>query len=97
MKIANVDDIPEGKAKTILLENGDEIALFKINGKIFALDNACPHMGGPLGEGEVEMCFVTCPWHGYQFDVTTGECRNVPGYQATCIKIEVRGNEIHLV
>src|SRR5437016_4139354 len=52
--------------------NGREIALFKINGNIHALDNACSHAGGPLCQGTVAGPVVTCPWHGSKFDVTTG-------------------------
>lgn len=96
MKIANVSEIPEGRGTTVLLDNGDEIALFKVNGKVFALENACPHMGGPLGEGEVEFGCVICPWHGYQFDITNGKCTNVTGYQATPVDIEVKGDEVFL-
>ena len=49
------------------------IALFNVNGEFFALDGICPHQGGPLGKGRIEGCVVTCPWHGWQFDVTTGQ------------------------
>lgn len=96
MKIANVSDIPEGKSLAVLLEDGEEIALFNVNGKIYALENGCPHMGGPLGEGDVENGCVTCPWHGYQFNVENGVCTNVPGYAAIPVGIEVKGNEIFL-
>lgn len=96
IKLANVDDIPLGKGIVVSLPDGREIALFNIDHKIFALDNACPHMGGPLGEGELEGCIVTCPWHGWQFDVKTGACINMPGDDSKVIPIEVRGNGIYL-
>ena len=50
-----------------------ELALFNIGGQYYALDGQCPHRGGPLGEGELEGCLLTCPWHAWQFDVRTGE------------------------
>lgn len=96
MKLANKKDIPPGKSIVVLIPDGREVALFNINGQIHALENACPHMGGPLGEGEVEDCFVTCPWHGWQFDVRNGSCQNMPGEDAIPIKIETIGDEIFL-
>jgi nitrite reductase/ring-hydroxylating ferredoxin subunit len=53
---------------------GDRIvALFNVEGTFYALDGICPHQGGPLGKGSLNGCIVTCPWHGFQFDVTTGQ------------------------
>src|ERR1700722_14567262 len=49
------------------------IALFNVDGAFHALDGICPHQGGPLGEGDLAGCVVTCPWHGWQFDVRTGQ------------------------
>jgi nitrite reductase (NADH) small subunit len=49
------------------------VALFNVEGSFYALDGICPHQGGPLGKGSLAGCVVTCPWHGFQFDVTTGE------------------------
>lgn len=96
IKLADKKDIPPGKALTVHLPDGQQIALFNIAGEFYALDNVCPHMGGPLGDGEIEDCTVTCPWHGWQFDVKTGECINVPGDDAATVPIEIRGDEIFL-
>ena len=96
IKLANVNDIPEGKGIIVPAPHGQEIALFKIKGQIYALDNACPHMGGPLGEGEIEGCTVTCPWHGWQFDIKNGTCVNMPGEEAAAIPITVKDGEIFL-
>jgi nitrite reductase (NADH) small subunit len=52
---------------------GKIIAVFNIAGNFHALDGICPHQGGPLGKGRLQGCLVTCPWHGWQFDVTTGQ------------------------
>ncbi|HEY4311374.1 MAG TPA: Rieske 2Fe-2S domain-containing protein [Pirellulales bacterium] len=49
------------------------VALFNVDGEIFALDGVCPHQGGPLGKGCLTGTIVTCPWHGWQFDVRTGQ------------------------
>ena len=53
------------------------VALFNVDGRFYALDGVCPHAGGPLGEGALRGTVVTCPWHGWQFDVVSGEnCLN---------------------
>jgi nitrite reductase/ring-hydroxylating ferredoxin subunit len=96
VKLADLKDIPEGKSVTVRLDDGREIALFNAEGRIFALDNACPHMGGPLGEGPLDGFCVTCPWHGWEFDVRSGECINMPGYEAQPIDISVEEDSIYL-
>jgi nitrite reductase (NADH) small subunit len=64
-------ELPPGTAKECVA--GDRIvALFNVDGTIHALDGICPHQGGPLGKGQLQGCIVTCPWHGWQFDVSTG-------------------------
>lgn len=96
-KIASVNDVPLGKSLLVKLEDGRDIALFNIDGKIYALNNACPHMGGPLNEGDIEGRTVTCPWHAWQFDIPSGECDNMPGENALSVEIEVTDGEIFLV
>ena len=72
VKIAALDECPPGSA--IELVAGERIiALFNVEGTFHALDGVCPHQGGPLGQGDLAGCIVTCPWHGFQFDVTTGQ------------------------
>ncbi len=88
-KIARCADIPEGGNIVVSLEDGREVAIFHIGEEYYALDNRCPHMEGPLGEGELDGCVVTCPWHGWQFDVRNGECQNMPGEQAKKIPLTV--------
>lgn len=93
-KIAEVKNIPEGTAKLITLKDGTEVALFHCNGKFYALANTCPHMGGPLCEGEIDHTQVTCPWHGWQFDLTSGSCTNGGWENAKTYQVEVNGDEI---
>lgn len=96
-KLAEVADIPEGKAILVHDQKEREIALFKVKGEIFALDNLCPHMGGPLAEGEIDGTCLTCPWHGWQFDVRSGECENMPGDNVEKIQIVVENGSVYLV
>lgn len=49
-----------------------EVAVFNVGGEVFALENSCPHQGGPLADGWLRDGFITCPWHGWCFDVRTG-------------------------
>ena len=63
-----------GKIFTI---NGQQIAMFSVDGELFAFDDACPHVGASLGSGKLEGKLVTCPAHQWQFDITTGECITV--------------------
>ncbi|MEM8774075.1 MAG: Rieske 2Fe-2S domain-containing protein [Pseudomonadota bacterium] len=70
--ICRVDDIREGYAKVACLQNGERVAVFLHEGSLSAISNACAHQNGPLGEGKIIDCLVTCPWHGFQYDVRTG-------------------------
>jgi nitrite reductase (NADH) small subunit len=71
VRAARTTDCPPGTAIEVVA--GERvIALFNVAGTYCALDGICPHQGGPLGQGRLEGCIVTCPWHGWQFDVTSG-------------------------
>jgi nitrite reductase (NADH) small subunit len=70
--IARIEQCPPGQALELVA--GDRIvALYNVDGEFFALDGVCPHQGGPLGRGCLSGAIVTCPWHGWQFDVRTGQ------------------------
>ena len=89
VKVADVKDVAPGQGKTIDV-NGREIALFNVSGTFYAVDNACKHRGGSLGEGELDGQIVTCPLHAWTYDVTTGECFDDPacGIDRFAVKIE---------
>jgi nitrite reductase (NADH) small subunit/3-phenylpropionate/trans-cinnamate dioxygenase ferredoxin subunit len=72
--VARAEDVPPGTG-AVVEAGGRALALFNVGGSFYALDNTCLHRGGPVGEGELDGTVVTCPWHGFQYDVTTG--RNV--------------------
>ncbi len=95
LKLSHVNDVPEKGA--IIVPGPDiSIALFKLNGQIYALENECPHMGGPLGKGLVEEGLVTSPWHGWQFDIREGTCQNMPGDDAKKLAISVHDGAVYL-
>jgi nitrite reductase/ring-hydroxylating ferredoxin subunit len=73
-----VEDLPEGSCKTIELSGELELALYHVNGEFYATGNFCPHKGAPLADGTLCDHVIECEWHGWQFDVRTGECLTVP-------------------
>jgi len=95
IKIANKNEIKDGQG-TVVLVNEKEIALFNIQGNFYAIDNNCCHRGGPLAEGEIEDKIVTCPWHGWKFDVKTGECIMPGSAKLNSYNINIKGEEIFI-
>lgn len=72
--VGKVEDVPAGRGATVELLNGTELALFNIDGKFFAIENFCPHRGAPLADSRLYGHIVECDWHGWRFDVKTGDC-----------------------
>jgi nitrite reductase (NADH) small subunit len=77
VRVASADDIPPGSAKLVEVE-GKRLAVFNVDGRFHAIDDTCPHRGGPLSEGELEGEVVTCPWHRSTFNVTNGAVLSGP-------------------
>lgn len=73
VKVARKDEIPDDTGKMVEV-NGREIALFQKDGQVYAIDHICPHAGGPLAEGALNGEMAMCPWHGWEFNIKTGEC-----------------------
>lgn len=72
--VGRVEDVPEGRGATVQLNSGRELALYNVGGEFFAVSNFCPHRGAPLADGFLTGHVVECDWHGWRFDVRTGEC-----------------------
>ena len=73
--VGRATEVPEGRAATVELKDGTELALFHAEGSFYAVNNSCPHRGSPLAEGN--LCggaSVECDWHGWRFDLRTGAC-----------------------
>src|SRR5215467_8634856 len=88
--VAQARDLPPESARVVRAA-GLELALIHTSKGFFALDNACPHTGGPLGEGLVQGHTVTCPLHGWQFDCKTGTClteTKQPPQRRYAVKVE---------
>jgi len=93
IKVASTEGIAPGSG--IVAEvNGKSLAIFNVDGTFYAIDNTCLHKGGPLGEGDLEGDVVTCPWHGWEYDVKTGISVNNPSARVTTYPIVVEGVDI---
>jgi nitrite reductase (NADH) small subunit len=94
VKVANVSELPPGTGRQVEA-GGRAVAVFNVDGTIHAIDGTCTHRGGPLGEGELDGTVVTCPWHGGQFDVTTGAVLGPPPPQGVRkYKVLIEGDSI---
>src|SRR4051812_37029827 len=90
-RVADLDELPEGRVKTVAAGRRS-LALTHFDGRYGALDNRCPHQGGPLGEGSIEKGMLRCPWHGYDYCPLTGGSEfgdGVPSHP-----VEVRGDGV---
>lgn len=75
-RVAGPNDIPNGEGREFVVA-GRIVAVFQVDGSFYAMDGICPHAGGPLAKGKINGGVVTCPWHGWQFNVSTGRhCLN---------------------
>ena len=93
IKVASRADIPTGTGKVVEAD-GKQIALFNVDGKFYAIDNTCKHRGGPLGEGELDGTNVICPWHGWEYDVTTGKNLDDENVRVGCYVVKLEGDDI---
>ncbi len=80
IKVASTSDLMPGSGQLVEVE-GKQIALFNIDGNYYAIDDTCPHRGGPLSEGFIEGEEVACPLHGSRFNIKTGEVLGPPARQ----------------
>ena len=78
LTISAATELSAGASARLELPDGNEIAVFNIDGEFYAINNSCPHKGASLSEGQICGHIVECALHGWQFDVLTGECLTVP-------------------
>jgi nitrite reductase (NADH) small subunit/3-phenylpropionate/trans-cinnamate dioxygenase ferredoxin subunit len=72
--VGKIGDVPAGRGATVKLKDGNEIALFNVNGEFYAVENFCPHRAYPLADSRLYGNTVECDSHGWRFDVRSGEC-----------------------
>jgi len=94
VKIGETSDLSPGDCKSVEVE-GQTMALFNVEGMFYAIHGTCTHVGGPLGEGTLDGEIVTCPWHGAQFNVTTGEVLRPPaGHDEKSFPVRIEGGDV---
>lgn len=93
VKVAQVQDVPVGSGISVDCQ-GKMIALFNCNGAFYAIDDTCPHQGGPLGEGELAGTVVTCPWHEWRFDTRTGVNTDDATCKVASYPVKVEGSDV---
>jgi len=93
LRAAKKDEIPAGTIREFQL-NGKTVAIANVDGELYAINNVCLHRGGPLGEGELKGKIVTCPWHGWTYDVTTGRTTMNPAVGVETYPIEIKGDDV---
>ena len=94
VKIGSRGDLPaEGEAREF--EIGERVVcVARLNGEYGALDNVCPHRGGPLGQGVIEGDKLVCPWHGWQFDPKTGAVSHAPDQRIATYPLTIEGDDV---
>ena len=90
--VLHKDALKPGQVIEIIVA-GVAIAVSNVDGEYYACTNTCPHMEGPLGEGRLEGHVLTCPYHGWQFDVRTGQCLTVDE-SITTFQVEIVDNAV---
>lgn len=93
--VARTTEIDPGRARVVYLR-GMEVALFNIGGDFYAVDNSCPHEGGPLVAGTVEGEVLTCPWHRWQFHLATGCSPINPAIKVQTYPVKIEGEQIKI-
>ena len=93
VRLAAVGDVPAGEGR-VVEAHGKTLALFNVEGAYYVIDNTCAHRGGPLGEGDLDGPIVTCPWHAWRWDVTTGANANNPAVKMTCFPVTIEQGAI---
>lgn len=92
-KVCKTSDLVEGQGNQYEV-NGQDIAVYHVDGKFWATADFCPHRGGSLGHGKLDGKTVICPNHGWQFDITTGECLNNVSGEVDTFEVSVEADEV---
>lgn len=95
-KAGKLSDFKENVPLTFSLSKSLRIVLIRKKNQIFAVNDTCPHLGGPLGEGELEDHEIVCPWHFWRFDIRTGECTDGGSPSLSCYKAVIEEGEVYV-
>lgn len=95
VRLASASDVPPGTGRAYAVGRY-EIALFNAGGTFYALENSCPHQGGPIADGWLEGPEITCPWHGWCFDVRNGKMTLGDFARIARFAVDVRGLDVYV-
>ena len=95
VRVGAIGDVSPGEARVVDVA-GRTVALFNVDGRYYAIDNMCPHRGGPLAEGDLDGPIVACPWHAWRWDVRTGANTNNPAVKLACFPVTEEGGGIYV-
>lgn len=93
ISLGPVSDLQPGACRSIETEAG-WIAVYNLDGRLYATDDVCPHAGGSLGEGKLSGDCIVCPWHGWRFNVRTGQRPENPDIRVDCFEVKVEDGYI---
>lgn len=96
MRVARASEIPVGTARVVVVL-GHPVAVFHLPDGFYALSNVCLHRGGPVGEGTLDGAVVTCPLHGWEYDVRTGSNVANPAARLRTYEVRVAGDDVFVV
>jgi 3-phenylpropionate/trans-cinnamate dioxygenase ferredoxin component len=92
--VCHVADLPPGAHRVVEVD-GAQVAVFNLEGELYAIEDVCTHDGQPLTDGPLHGCEITCPRHGARFDIRTGKPLCMPATEPVrTFEIEVRGNAV---
>jgi 3-phenylpropionate/trans-cinnamate dioxygenase ferredoxin subunit len=87
--------LAEGEHSLVDIGGGMEVAVFRVQGAYYAIEDVCSHDDGPLADGELVGCQIICPRHGSRFDLRTGEALNLPAYRPIeTFPVEIRDGRV---
>ncbi len=95
--VGRVEDVPEGRGATVELKDGTELALYHTQGRFYAVENFCPHRGAPLADGNLSGTTIECDWHGWRFDLPTGQCLGRPAEQLETYEVRIEDGWIKIL
>jgi NAD(P)H-dependent nitrite reductase small subunit len=93
VRVASRSEIPRDSSR-LFDAWGRKVAVFDVNGRLFAIDDVCPHRGGPLSQGDIEDGQVFCPLHAWAFDLETGQMRGNPSCRVPVYSVVVHGDDV---
>lgn len=95
VKVTTKSEIPADSGKLVEVD-GREVALYIHEDRVYAIDNICPHAGGPMAEGSVNGELAMCPWHGWEFNIKTGACDFNDQIKLDCFEVKVEGEDVYI-